>query len=318
MPRAFITGAAGQDGSYLADDLVAAGWEVHGLVRAGDDLTHVPPGVVVHTGDITDGPATRGLLLDVAPEHVYNLAGVSSVARSWEHPVETARASGVAAVELMYAARDLRDASGVDVRFVQASSSEIFGDPAESPQTERTPVRPTNPYGAAKAFAHLSAGVLRSQGMHCSSAILFNHESPRRPTTFVSRKICAAAARIARGSSEILDLGNLDARRDWGWAPDHVRALRLLAQSPAPTDVVVATGVAHSVRDLVVAAFAHAGITDWQARVRVDNSLVRVTDAADVIGDPSLAGAHLGWRAETSFDEMVVHMVDAELALIDA
>jgi GDPmannose 4,6-dehydratase len=258
------------------------------------------------------------LLLEVEPEHVYNLAGVSSVARSWEHPVETTRASGVAAVELMYAARDLREASGVDVRFVQASSSEIFGDPAQSPQTEQTPVRPTNPYGAAKAFAHLSAAVLRSQGLHCSSAILFNHESPRRPTTFVSRKICAAAARIACGSPETLELGNLDARRDWGWATDHVRALRLMAQAPTAADVVVATGVAHSVRDLVVAAFAHVGIDDWRAHVRVDDALIRVTDAADVVGDPSFARTHLGWRAETSFDDMVVHMVDAELALIDA
>jgi GDPmannose 4,6-dehydratase len=318
MPRAFITGVAGQDGSYLADDLVASGWEVHGLVRAGDDLTHVPPDVVVHTGDITDGPATRALLMDLAPQHVYNLAGVSSVARSWEAPVETARASGIAAVELMYAACDLRDSRGLDVRFVQASSSEIFGEPAESPQTEQTPVRPTNPYGAAKAFAHLSAAVVRSQGLHCSSAILFNHESPRRPTTFVSRKICAAAARIAHGSSEILELGNLDARRDWGWAPDHVRALRLMAEAAGPADVVVATGIAHSVRDLVVAAFAHVGVDDWASRVRMDESLVRVTDAAAVVGDPSFARDHLGWRAETSFDEMVVHMMDAELALIDA
>ncbi|GAA2163222.1 GDPmannose 4,6-dehydratase [Humibacillus xanthopallidus] len=318
MPRAFITGVAGQDGSYLADDLVASGWEVHGLVRAGDDLSHVSPQVVVHTGDLTDGAATRALVMELAPEHIYNLAGVSSVARSWEQPVETARASGVAAVELMYAARDLRDSSGLDVRFVQASSSEIFGEPAESPQTERTPVRPTNPYGAAKAFAHLSAAVVRSQGLHCSSAILFNHESPRRPTTFVSRKICAAVARIARGSSEILELGNLDARRDWGWAPDHVRALRLMASAPTAADVVVATGVAHSVRDLVVAAFAHVGVDDWQAHVRVDDALVRVTDAAAVVGDPSFAEDHLGWRATTSFEELVVHMVDGELGLIDA
>jgi GDPmannose 4,6-dehydratase len=318
MPRAFITGVAGQDGSYLADDLVASGWEVHGLVRAGDDLAHVPPEVVVHTGDLMDGGATRALLMELGPEHIYNLAGVSSVARSWEQPVETARASGVAAVELMYAARDLRDRSGLDVRFVQASSSEIFGEPVESPQTERTPVRPANPYGAAKAFAHLSAAVVRSQGLHCSSAILFNHESPRRPTTFVSRKICAAVAHIARGSSEILELGNLDARRDWGWAPDHVRALRLMAAAPGPADVVVATGVAHSVRDLVVAAFAHVGIENWEAHVRLDHALVRVTDAAAVVGDASFARDHLGWRAETSFDEMVVHMVDAELDLIDA
>ncbi|MEO7446789.1 MAG: GDP-mannose 4,6-dehydratase [Humibacillus sp.] len=318
MSRAFITGVAGQDGSYLADDLVAAGWEVHGLVRAVDDLRHVPPEVLVHVGDLTDGEGTRTLLHDVAPHHVYNLAGVSSVAQSWAHPVETARSSGIAAVELMYAARDLQETTGVDVRFVQASSSEVFGEPGESPQTERTPVQPVNPYGAAKAFAHLSAGILRSQGLHCSSLILFNHESPRRPQNFVSRKICSAAARIARGSAETLELGNIDAVRDWGWAPDHVRALRLAAEAAAPADVVVATGVGHSVSDLVAAAFAHVGIDDWTQRVRVDESLVRVADAPAAVGDPALALAHLGWRPTVSFEQLVVHMVDAELALIDA
>ncbi|MCU1537246.1 MAG: GDP-mannose 4,6 dehydratase [Humibacillus sp.] len=318
MSRAFITGVAGQDGSYLADDLLAAGWEVHGLVRSADDLRHVAPEVTVHVGDLTDSAATRALLHDVAPQHVYNLAGISSVAQSWAEPVATARASGIAAVELMYAARDLQEARGVGVRFVQASSSEIFGEPAESPQSERTPVRPANPYGVAKAFAHLTAGVVRRQGLHCSSAILFNHESPRRPMTFVSRKICSAVARIGRGSTEVLELGNLDAVRDWGWAPDHVRALRLAAEADTSADVVVATGVGHSVRDLLAAAFAHVGVADWTDRVRVDPALVRPSDAAAAVGDPSFAREHLGWSPAVTFEELVVRMVDAELSLIGA
>lgn len=314
MRRAFVTGVAGQDGSYLAELLLAEGWEVHGLVRSGDDPVHVAPAVIIHEGDVVDEPRIMSLLNEIQPAHLYNLAGVSSVAYAWEHPVETTRSTGLAAVTLMDAALRLQGRTGVPVRFVQASSAEIFGAPSDSPQSERTPVQPLNPYAAAKALAHHSARILRSRGLHCSSMVLFNHESPRRPESFVSRKITSAVARIACGSSERLRLGNLDARRDWGWAPDHVRALWLAAEAEVPDDYVIATGTAHSVRELVAAAFAHVGIVDWERHVEIDRSLLRPSDSPIYLGDSASARARLRWEPTTSFEELVGRMVDAEPA----
>jgi GDPmannose 4,6-dehydratase len=308
--RAFVTGVGGQDGSYLAERLVADGLEVHALVLAEDGPPpYCPAEVVLHDGDVADVEATRRLLLEVAPSEVYNLAAISSVAQSWMEPELTARVNGLAAAALMESTRLVGD----HVRFVQASSAEIFGEPATSPQHEETPVRPVNPYGAAKAFAHLSAGVARRRGQHVSSVVLYNHESPRRPERFVTRKITSTVAAIARGDAAELVLGNLDVRRDWGWAPDYVDALVRTARADEPDDFVVATGRSHSVRDLVAAAFAAAGIDDWERFVRQDPALLRPADAAELVGDASRARDVLGWSPTVPFEEVVARMVAADL-----
>ena len=311
--RAFVTGISGQDGGYLAERLLADGVEVHALANVHEPPLDLP-GVTLHTGDLLDTDGVRRLLLDLAPEEVYNLAALSSVARSWEEPDLTARLNGAAAVALMESAWLAQERSGRPVRLVQASSAEIFGEPARSPQDETTPLRPINPYGAAKAFAHLAAGVYRRRGLHAVGAILYNHESPRRPEQFVTRKITATVARIARGSDEVLRLGNLDARRDWGWAPDYVDAMVRAARAESPDDYVVATGVSHAVRDFVAAAFTHAGVTDWEGRVQVDDDLVRPADAAELVGDASRAHERLGWSPTVGFTDLVGRMVDADLA----
>ena len=307
--RAFITGVGGQDGSYLAERLLADGLEVHALVLEVDgDPVHCPDEVVLHVGDVADVEATRRLVREVAPQEVYNLAAVSSVAQSWDEPDRTAHVNGQAAVALMESARLVGG-----VRFVQAASAEIFGEPAESPQTEATRVAPVNPYGAAKAFAHLSAGVFRQRDLHVSSLVLYNHESPRRPERFVTRKITSTVAAIARGEAEELVLGNIDARRDWGWAPDYVDAMVRAARAEEPADYVVATGRAHSVRDFVAAAFAAAGVGDWEPLVRQDAAFFRPVDPTELVGDASRARAVLGWGPTVAFEEIVARMVAADL-----
>lgn len=310
MTRALITGVGGQDGSYLAERLVAEGTEVHALVL-GSEATppHCPPEVALHVGDLADVDATRRLVLDLAPDEVYNLAAISSVAQSWDEPDLTAHVNGFAAVALMESARQV----GEHVRFVQASSAEIFGEPAHSPQTELTPVRPLNPYGAAKAFAHLSVGVQRRRGAHASSLVLYNHESPRRPERFVTRKITAGVAAIAQGRAQTLVLGNLDVRRDWGWAPDYVDAMVRAARAGQADDYVIATGVGHTVREFVATAFGHAGITDWEPLVTTDPAFVRPADATDLTGDSTKARTRLGWAPTLDFDEIVGAMVAADL-----
>ncbi len=204
---------------------------------------------------------------------------------------------------------------GDHVRVVQASSAEIFGEPDHSPQTELTPVRPLNPYGAAKAYAHLSVGVQRQRGLHASSLVLYNHESPRRPARFVTRKITAGVAAIAQGRADELVLGNLDARRDWGWAPDYVEAMVHAVRAEVPDDYVIATGVGHTVRDFVAAAFARAGVSDWEPLVRSDPDLSRPADATDLTGDASRARLALAWAPTVDFEGVVAAMVDADLAL---
>ncbi len=309
MTRALITGIGGQDGSYLAERLVADGLEVHALVLAADGHpAHCPAEVVLHEGDLGDVEATRRLVRDVAPSEVYNLAAISSVAQSWEQPDRTAHVNGQAAVALMESAR-----LAGDVRFVQASSAEIFGEPAESPQTEDTAVRPVNPYGAAKAYAHLAARVCRQRDQHVSSVVLYNHESPRRPQRFVTRKITSTVAAIARGEADGLALGNLDARRDWGWAPDYVDAMVRAARADEPGDYVVATGTAHSVRELVAAAFAAAGIADWEPLVTQDPAFFRPADPTELVGDATRARELLGWAPTVAFEEVVRRMVAADL-----
>lgn len=313
MSRAFVTGIGGQDGSYLAERLLAEGVEVHALAH-GDEPLPEAPGVELHVGDLTRVDEVRGLLLDVAPDEVYNLAAVSSVARSWAEPDLTARVNGLAAVALMESALQVQEKSGRTVRLVQASSAEIFGQPGVSPQDENTPVRPVNPYGAAKAYAHLMVDVYRHRDLHAVSAILYNHESPRRPAHFVTRKITSTVAAIARGEADRLTLGNLDSRRDWGWAPDYVDAMLRAARADVPRDYVIATGVGHSVRDFVDAAFRHAGLDEWSPFVDVDDEFVRPVDAGDLTGDASRAREELGWRPTVEFDEIVARMVAADLA----
>ncbi|MGH3335397.1 MAG: GDP-mannose 4,6-dehydratase [Nocardioides sp.] len=312
MTRAFVTGIGGQDGGYLAERLLAEGVEVHALAHEQDPPPEAP-GVELHTGDLTRVEEICALLLDLAPDEVYNLAAISSVARSWDQPDLTALVNGTAAVALMESALQVQEKQDRQVRFVQASSAEIFGQPEVRPQDETTTIRPVNPYGAAKAYAHLSADVYRRRDLHAVSAILYNHESPRRPTTFVTRKITSTVAAIAHGRAERLSLGNLDARRDWGWAPDYVDALVRSARADAPRDFVIATGVSHSVRDFAAAAFHRAGIDDWEGLVECDPGLVRPADPTELTGDASRARNELGWAPTVGFEELVGRMVDADL-----
>jgi GDPmannose 4,6-dehydratase len=307
-----VTGVTGQDGSYLAERLVAEGHEVHGLVFRSDE-SDVVDGVTTHPGDLREFEELHALVRDVAPDVVFNLAGISSVAASWDQPVLTAQTTGVAAVALLDACWSEQERRGQQVRFLQASSAEIFGQADLSPQDESTPVRPMNPYGAAKAFAHHGTRVYRERGLHASSVILFNHESPRRPPSFVTRKITSGIAALARGDQEVLALGNLDARRDWGWAPDYVDAMIRAVRHTTADDYVVATGEAHSVEEFVEAAFVHAGISDWAPLVTQDARFMRPVDATILCGDASHAQTALGWRPTLTFPEIVGRMVDADL-----
>ena len=315
MTRSLVTGIGGQDGGYLAQRLLADGGEVHGLVRDGGRPVHVPAAVVLHRGDVTDAAAVRRLLLEVEPDEVYHLAAISSVARSWREPEVVRRVNADAAVELMASAYAVMEAAGRPVRFVQASSAEVFGSPAVAPQDESTPLAPLNPYGEAKAAAHRAVADWRARGLPAVSVVLYNHESPRRPPAFVSRKITSTVAAIARGEADELVLGNLDSRRDWGWAPDHVDAMVRAARHAVAQDYVVATGESHAVREVVAAAFAHVGIDDWERHLRVDPALVRPTDAADLRGDSSRARRDLGWRPTRTMAEVVAAMVDADLGV---
>jgi len=314
---AFVTGISGQDGSYLTEQLLAEGVQVHGLVQSLADSESFAadyPNAVLHQGDLTDPIGISRLIDEVEPDEVYNLAGISSVALSWRAPVLTGQVTGVGAVGVMQACLSLQEKLGRPVRLLQASSAEIFGDPAEVPQSETTLIRPSTPYGAAKAYAHQMASVFRSRGLLASTVVLYNHESPRRPETFVTRKITAAAARIARGQQDRLSLGNLAAKRDWGWAPDYVAAGVLAIRQPVSDDYVIATGVSHTVSDFVAAAFTAAGIDDWESLVDIDPAFNRTGDAAEQRGDASKARSVLGWAPTKSFDEIVAAMVEADLA----
>lgn len=313
MARALITGVTGQDGWYLSELLLEQGHEVFGLVLDGDAAV-LPPGVEPLSGDLGDADSLSAALAACVPAEIYNLAGISSVAESWHRPERVADINGVGVVRLLHAARTLAERTGQAVRIVQAGSAEIFGD-APPPQDERTLISPTTPYGAAKALAHHAVCVYRGAGLGASSAVLYNHESPRRPTSFVTRKITSAVARIASGADEQLALGNLDVRRDWGHASDYMRALTLIARHDEPDDFVIASGVSRSVGDFVAAAFACVGIGDWSRHVRVDPALARPAEPFEQRGDPSRARQVLGWTPRISFEELVAAMVEADLTL---
>lgn len=321
---AFLTGVTGQDGSYLAESLLSRGWEVHGLVRHvllpgahGEGETSVE-GVECHVGDLSRPDEVGSILRAIKPDLVFNLGGISSVYQSWQHPYDTALVSGASVVAMLETIWRLQQDTGKEIRFLQASSAELFGEADSAPQNESTPIRPISPYGAAKALAHHAVSVYRGRGMFASSAILYNHESVRRPTKFVTRKITSGAAAIAAGKLDKLSLGNLTAIRDWGWAPDFVDAMDKIVHATEPDDFVVATGVSHSVQDFVEAAFKAVGIDNWRAVVDVDESLARPTDAAEMRGDIAKISAKLGWRPSIDFDALVTAMVrHDEARLVD-
>ncbi len=314
MKRALITGIGGQDGSYLAELLLERGYEVAGMVRPGaveySNLEAVRGRIELLEADLLGQRSLATALEAARPGEVYNLAAPSFVPASWERPVETAEFAAVGATSLLEAIRTVDPA----IRVYQASSSEIFGAPRQSPQTEETPLEPVTPYGVAKAYAHfIVSSYRRRYGLFACSGILYNHESPRRPLEFLPRKVAHGAAAISLGLQEELVLGDLDARRDWGYAGDYVRAMWLMLQEDEPGDYIVASGSSHSVRELVQCAFAHVGL-DWEEHVRVDPALQRgAAELHRLVGDASRAHGRLGWRRELDFEQLVHLLVDADL-----
>ncbi len=312
MQRALITGAGGQDGWYLAELLSAQGVSVFGLVTP-EDTTDLYPGIVAVPGDVRDVGSIRSALDVADPDEIYNLAAISSVGESWHDPELVADVNGLGLLRLVVAARERSRQSGKQIRIVQASSSEIFGD-AAPPCDELTPISPITPYGSAKAFAHHVARTYRAAGDWVATAILFNHESPRRPRHFLTRKIAEGAVAVAEGRADELVLGDLSVRRDWGFAGDYVRAMVAIARHEAPDDFVVATGTSHAVSDFVAAAFAQVGIADWDRYVRSSAELRRAAEASDQRGNPAKAHAELGWSSTVDFDGVVALLIDAERA----
>ncbi len=316
--RALITGITGQDGSYLAEWLLEQGYEVHGMVRRSstekfDRVEHIRDRLLLHQGDLLDHRSLVDALRASRPDEIYNLAAMSYVAASWVQPTLTAEFSGVGVTRLLEAMRE----ACPEARFYQASSSEMFGKVREVPQTESTPFYPRSPYGVAKAYGHfITVNYRESYGLHATSGILFNHESPRRGLEFVTRKITWHAAAIKLGLRSELRLGNLDAERDWGFAGDYVRAMWLMLQQDQPDDFVVATGVTHSVRDCVQAAFEHVGLPIEGHVVSSDPELLRPAEVEHLIGDASKARRALGWEPEVPFEQLIAMMVDADLALL--
>jgi GDPmannose 4,6-dehydratase len=319
VSRALVTGIGGQDGSLLAELLLAEGYAVYGITRRPvedyPNLEKIRGQVTIVPANLLDQSSLESALRESRPTEVYNLASVSFVPSSWDKPALTAEFAAVGVTTMLEAIRAVDPA----IRFYQASSSEIFGEPLETPQNEATPLAPLTPYGVAKAYGHFITRSYRTRyGLHASSGILYNHESPRRPTEFLPRKVSLAVARIKLGLEESLSLGSLDARRDWGYAGDAVQAMWLMLQQDAPADYVIATGETHSVRDLVECAFAHVGL-DYSEYVKVDPQLVRgKAELHHLVGDASLARRSLGWHPTLPFRDLVGALVDADLAALRA
>jgi GDPmannose 4,6-dehydratase len=313
-PRALITGVGGQDGSLLAELLLERGYEVIGVVRRApaeyENLAGIRERLELIQADLLDQLSLVQALERHRPSEVYNLASPSFVPLSWRQPVVTAEFAAVGVTALLEAIRHVDPG----IRFYQASSSEIFGEPAETPQTERTPLSPVTPYGVAKAYGHFIIGSYRRRyGLHGSCGILYNHESPRRPVDFLPSKVARGAAAIALGLQGELWLGDLEARRDWGYAVDYVRAMWLMLQQEEPGDYVIATGETHSVGELVECAFGRVGL-DWREYVQIDESLKRgKAELYDLVGDPSKARERLGWAPSLDFESLMELLVDAEL-----
>ena len=311
---ALITGITGQDGSYLAELLLEKGYRVVGMTRRSSSdatgrLTHLRDRIELVQGDLLDQASLVSALVAAQPTEVYNLAAQSFVPTSWNQPVLTGEFTGLGVTRLLEAVRQV----DTSVRYYQASSSEMFGKVREVPQTELTPFHPRSPYGVAKAYGHfLTVNYRESYDLFAVSGILFNHESPRRGLEFVTRKVTDGAARIALGLATSLPMGNLDSERDWGFAGDYVRAMWLMLQRETPTDYVVATGVAHSVRELCRIAFSRVGL-DYEAHITTDPSLYRPAEVDHLLGDASKARNELGWEPTTSFEQLVHMMVDADV-----
>jgi GDPmannose 4,6-dehydratase len=317
MPKALVTGVTGQDGSYLADFLCEKGYEVLGMVRRTstinfDRIRHLQDRIKIVRGDLLDEVSLISILRENDPDEIYNLAAQSFVPTSFEQPVLTGEFTGLGVTRVLDAIRIVNHS----VRFYQASSSEMFGKVRETPQRETTPFYPRSPYGAAKVYAHwMTVNYRESYGLFACSGILFNHESPRRGVEFVTHKITRAAARIKLGLASELRLGNLDAQRDWGYAPDYVRAMWLMLQQDHPDDYVIATGETHSVREFCQEAFGHLGL-DWEKYVVVDPKLYRPAEVDLLVGDYGKAKRVLGWEPSINFQELVRIMVDADMAAL--
>jgi len=323
--RALITGITGQDGSYLSEFLLEQGYEVHGIIRRTstfntDRIDHMyedphKEGVrlLLHYGDLTDGTTLRRILEEVKPTEIYNLGSQSHVRVSFDSPEYTVDSVGMGTLRLLEAIRDYQHRTGIEVRFYQAGSSEMFGLVQEVPQKETTPFYPRSPYACAKVYAHWQTVNYReSYGLFACNGILFNHESPRRGETFVTRKITRAIARIVAGKQKKLYMGNLDAKRDWGYAKDYVRAMWLMLQQPQPDDYVIATGKTYSVREFLNLAFGYVNL-NWQDYVEFDERYLRPAEVELLIGDPSKAKQKLGWEPSVTFEQLVGLMVEADL-----
>ncbi|MFB3854957.1 MAG: GDP-mannose 4,6-dehydratase [Vicinamibacterales bacterium] len=317
--RALITGITGQDGSYLAELLLDKGYEVYGLVRRLSHpnlgrISHLLERVKLRPADLLDQLSLVRLIDEVQPHELYNLAAMSFVPASWDQPLLTAEFNSLGVARILEAIRQVSPG----IRLYQASSSEMFGKVREVPQSETTPFHPRSPYGVSKVFGHyITVNYRESYGLFACSGILFNHESPRRGLEFVTRKVTDGVARVKLGLSDTVSLGNLDACRDWGFAGDYVKAMWMMLQQDRPDDYVVATGVAHSVRDLVEVAFGYVGL-DWQEHVVIDQKLLRPAEVDHLIGDASKARRVLGWEPSVDFEGLVKMMVDADLARLGA
>lgn len=322
---ALITGITGQDGSYLAELLLNKGYEVHGIIRRASTfntsrIDHIfqDPHVSntkfhLHYGDLSDSQSIRKLIFKIKPNELYNLGAQSHVRISFDIPEYTANVTGIGTLRILEAIKDYQEDTGNKIKIYQASSSEMFGS-ATLPQNEKTLFRPRSPYGCAKVFAfHVTVNYREAYGIFACNGILFNHESERRGETFVTRKITRGIARILAGLDKKIYLGNLEARRDWGYAPEYMEAAWLMMQQDEPDDYVIGTGESHSVREFVEAAFRHAGIKDWQGYIGIDPRYYRPTEVENLIADASKAKEKLGWQAKTKFDDLVKIMVEADL-----
>lgn len=325
MKKAIIFGITGQDGSYLAELLLEKGYEVHGVIRRSSSfntsrIEHIYQDphdkgrrLMLHYGDLSDANTIRKLIYKVEPEEIYNLAAQSHVRVSFDVPEYTAEVTGLGPLRILEAIRDYEEHSGKKVKFYQASSSEMFGS-APAPQSEQTKFEPRSPYGIAKVFAfHATKNYRDAYGIFGVNGILFNHESPRRGETFVTKKITKAVAKIKAGKEKKLYLGNLDAKRDWGYAKEYVEAMWLMLQASEPDDYVVGTGETHTVKEFVEAAFRHAGIENWEAYVEIDPRYYRPTEVDLLLADNSKIKSKLGWEPKTKFDDLVKLMVEEDL-----
>lgn len=317
MTVALLTGIGGQTGSYLCEELIASGWDVHGISNSSTAVSS-SHAETIHYLDIREEIELHNLVMDLAPDAVVNLAAISSVAQSWKEPVLTVSTNVLPVSTILNSLSILQKDKSQQIRFIQASSSEIFGKGAELPITESSPINPSNPYGASKAAAHLLTTSYRTNGLNASNAILFNHESPRRPENFVTRKISLSVAKISLGLQEKLVLGDSSIKRDWGWAPDYAHAIKMMIDSAHAEDYVIATGKSHSIENFVEKAFGVVGIHNWEDYVEFDSSLFRNSDADDVIGSSEKIQSELGWKPSITFSQIVEEMVKSDLIFCES